>query len=148
MAAEEYGLERPTKSYPKRKLLPQFDDEALEPRPPRVTLLSERTDHHVAGTERQLKPNTRLHHPTVKVERHQLQDTLMTYGRTWLIEPDIPDQSMDQGGAPQREKKAIRPGATSTTSPRPKTAYGLHPNCVVMFPDTKAPHTHYASPMR
>ena len=31
LAAEEYGLERPTKSYPKRKLLPQFDDEALEP---------------------------------------------------------------------------------------------------------------------
>ena len=31
LAAEEYRLERPTKSYPKRKLLPQFDDEALEP---------------------------------------------------------------------------------------------------------------------
>ena len=31
LAAEEYGLERPTKSYPKRKLLLQFDDEALEP---------------------------------------------------------------------------------------------------------------------
>ena len=31
MAAEEYGLERPTKSYPKRKLLPQFDDEAPKP---------------------------------------------------------------------------------------------------------------------
>ena len=30
LAAEEYGLECPTKSYPKRKLLPQFDDEALE----------------------------------------------------------------------------------------------------------------------
>ena len=29
LAAEEYGLERPTKSYLKRKLLPQFDDEAL-----------------------------------------------------------------------------------------------------------------------
>ena len=28
---EEYGLERPTKSYLKCKLLPQFDDEALEP---------------------------------------------------------------------------------------------------------------------
>ena len=25
------GLKRPAKSYPKRKLLPQFDDEALEP---------------------------------------------------------------------------------------------------------------------
>ena len=33
LAAEEYGLERPTKSYLKRKLLPQFDDEALDPVP-------------------------------------------------------------------------------------------------------------------
>ena len=33
MAAEEYGLERPTKTYPKHKLLPQFDDEKLEPVP-------------------------------------------------------------------------------------------------------------------
>ena len=33
LAAEEYGLGRPTKSYPKRKLLPQFNDEALEPVP-------------------------------------------------------------------------------------------------------------------
>ena len=33
LAAEEYGLERPAKSYPKRKLLPQFDDEALKPAP-------------------------------------------------------------------------------------------------------------------
>ena len=31
LAAEEYGLEHPTKSYLKRKLLPQFDDKALEP---------------------------------------------------------------------------------------------------------------------
>ena len=34
LAAEEYGLERSTKSYPKCKLLPQFDDEAPEPIPP------------------------------------------------------------------------------------------------------------------
>ena len=31
LAAEEYGLERPTKSYPRRKILPHFVDEALEP---------------------------------------------------------------------------------------------------------------------
>ena len=31
LAAKEYGLMRPTKSYSKRKLLPQFDNEALEP---------------------------------------------------------------------------------------------------------------------
>ena len=33
LAAEEHGLRRPAKSYPKRRLLPQFDDEALEPIP-------------------------------------------------------------------------------------------------------------------
>ena len=33
LAAEEYGLSGPAKSYPKRRLLPQFDDEALEPIP-------------------------------------------------------------------------------------------------------------------
>ena len=31
LAAEEYGLERPNKSYPRCRLLPQFKDEALEP---------------------------------------------------------------------------------------------------------------------
>ena len=31
LAAEEYGLERPTKSYPKRKLLSQLEEEALKP---------------------------------------------------------------------------------------------------------------------
>ena len=34
LAAEEYELERPSKSYPKRRLLPQFDEEAPEPIPP------------------------------------------------------------------------------------------------------------------
>ena len=33
LAAEEYGLKRPTKGYPKRRLLPQFDEEATEPAP-------------------------------------------------------------------------------------------------------------------
>ena len=31
LATEEYGLERPTKSYPKRRLLPQLEEEALKP---------------------------------------------------------------------------------------------------------------------
>ena len=31
LAAEEYRVERPTKRYPRRRLLPQFEDEALEP---------------------------------------------------------------------------------------------------------------------
>ena len=31
LAAEEYELERPTKSYPKRRLLPLLEEEALKP---------------------------------------------------------------------------------------------------------------------
>ena len=31
LAAEEYELKRPTKSYPKRRLLPQLEEEALKP---------------------------------------------------------------------------------------------------------------------
>ena len=31
LAAEEYGLECPTKGYPKHKLLPQLEEEALKP---------------------------------------------------------------------------------------------------------------------
>ena len=31
LAAEEYELERPSKSYPKRRLLPQLEEEALKP---------------------------------------------------------------------------------------------------------------------
>ena len=34
LAAKEYGLKRPSKSYPKRKLLPQFDEEAPKYIPP------------------------------------------------------------------------------------------------------------------
>ena len=31
LAAEEYRLERPTKSYPQHRLLPQLEEEALKP---------------------------------------------------------------------------------------------------------------------
>ena len=31
LAAKEYDLERPTKSYPKRRLLPHLEEEALKP---------------------------------------------------------------------------------------------------------------------
>lgn len=114
----------------------------------RVTLLTDLTDHHVAGTERQPKPNTSSRHLAVKEGGQRLQNTHMTYDMTWKIEPVRPDQFMDQGGVSQREKMAVRPGVTSITSPGAKTAYVLHPNCVMTQPDTEAPHTPYASPTR
>ena len=54
---------------------------------------------------------------------------------------------MHEGGH-QRKKTAIKPGAINTTSPGPKIAYGLHPNCSMTSPDTEEPHTLYASPMK
>ena len=49
---------------------------------PSVTRLTDPTDHHVVGTERQLKPDTSPHHLAVKAEKQQLGDTHMTYDRT------------------------------------------------------------------
>ena len=72
----------------------------------------------------------------------------MTYDRTWKIEPIRPDQSTDHGGVPRREKTAIKPGTTSITTSGLKTAYGLHPNSVVTWPDIEVPHTPYALLMR
>ena len=37
-AAAKYGGNRPTKSYPKRKLLPEFDEEALDPLQPKIKM--------------------------------------------------------------------------------------------------------------
>lgn len=103
--------------------------------------------HGVVGKDRQLKPNTSLHHPVVKAERQQLQDTLTTYNKTWTVEPVRTDNYGSRGHAPARGD-GIRPGATSITFPGPITAAGLHPNCVATLPYTKAPRTPYASSMR
>ena len=69
LEAEEYGLERPTKSYPKRKLLPQFDDEALEPVLP-VQNTAERPPR--GGTKQHLEPNTSPHYLAEQTEIQQL----------------------------------------------------------------------------
>ena len=85
----------------------------------------------MAGTERQLKPNTSPLHPAVEAKRQRLQDTLMTYDRTWTIEPVRPDQSMNQGDVLQQEMTAIKLGMISITKLGLKTEHGCHPNSVV-----------------
>ena len=49
LAAEEYELERPTKTYPKRRLLPQLEEEALKHTPP--TYDAADRPHHGRDTE-------------------------------------------------------------------------------------------------
>ena len=113
-----------------------------------MTALMNQTGHHMDGTERPLRPNSNPHHLVIEAERQRLQDTPTTYDRTWTIEQAKPDQSMDQGGEPQREMTTIKPGATGITSHGPKTKHECHPNFVVTLPDTEAPHTPYALLMR
>ena len=68
LAAEEYELKRPTKSYPKRRLLPQFEEEALEPtlpaqdaadRPPRGRDKGAYQLEHQPAPHRQTNKNTK-----------------------------------------------------------------------------------------
>ena len=79
LAAEEYGLKRPAKSYPKRKLLTQFDNEAPNTYHHRAMRL---TDHHVDGTKRQLKPNTSPPRHIAKAEVNQLTVIHVTFDMT------------------------------------------------------------------
>ena len=59
--AEKYGGSRHTKSYPKRKLLPEFDDEALEPIQPKIKWPISRIDHPVAAIRRLTRPHISQH---------------------------------------------------------------------------------------
>ena len=88
LAAEEYGLSGPAKSYLKRRLLPQFDDEALEPVP---------SSHNAAGRP-QLGPDKaatqaehQTTHLTVRAIIKQLGVVHTTFNRTWIVEQDTQD---------------------------------------------------------
>ena len=144
LAAEEYGLERPTKSYLKRKLLPQFNEEAPEPIPPSRN--AERPPHGQDSAadrpprgriKRQLKPNTSPPHLTVKAEIKQLGDIHMTCYRTWTVEQVRTDRSMDHGDATQHMTRIVTPD-TLTNPTGPNT----------MKPGIEAPHIPYASLMK
>ena len=98
------------------------------------------TNHHVAGTKRQLKPNTIPHYLAVKTETQQLEDTHMTCGMTWKTEQVRPDRSTDRRGrAPMHDDD--HPSG-------PKTADELHLSCVATWPDIEVPHTPFASLMK
>ena len=106
------------------------------------------TDHHMAGTKRQLEPNTSPHYLAIKTETQQLGDAHMTCGMTWKTKQVRPDRSMDRGGMPRCVMMAIRPDATNITTPGPKTVDELHPSYVATWLAIEAPHTPFASLMK
>ena len=138
----QQGATRSASCYPNSMMRP------WSPYRQRITPLTNLTDHHEVGIERQLKLNTSPHHLAIEAKRQRPQDTLTTYDKTWTIESVRPDQSTDQGGMLQHARMAIRLGVTDTTSHGPKTTYGLGPNYAAMSPGTEAPHTSYASPTK
>ena len=103
------------------------------------------TDHHAVGIKRQLKPDTRLPHLTVKPGIKQLGVIHMTFGRTWTIEQDTPDQSTDREETFRFATTATYLDVTNLVTHGPKTADGLHRSYVAMRPDIEAPHTLFAS---
>ena len=98
--------------------------------------------------KRQLKPNTRPPHLAVKAEIKQLGVIHMTFGRTWTVEQDTPDQSTDREDASRLGMTATYSDVTNLVTPGPKTADGLHRSYVAMRPDIEAPHTLFASLMK
>ena len=108
-------------------MLPQFDDEA----PEHITWL---TDHHVAGTNRQLKPNTSPPRLIATAEVNQL-----------TIKQDIPDRSTDREDVPRHTTTAIYSDVRNLVMHGLKAADGLHQSYVTIQPDIEVPHTLIAS---
>ena len=107
---EKYGGNRQRKSYPKRKLLPEFDDEDIVPIL-RITIRPiNQTDHLVAETERLTNP-----HPLpIKEGRSQPRSRNTIYVKTWTKRLVEPGPSMDPGNVFPHRIMAIKPNIPVT----------------------------------
>ena len=129
LAAEEYGLERPTKSYPKRRLLSQLEEEALKPtlpahdaadRPPRGRDKAAYQPEHHPAPRRQTNKNTMARGYT-----HDLQDELENkVGQSTSI--------YGSRGAPQCVTMTDTSDILKANPAGPNTTDQTHLNCVVM----------------
>ena len=84
--AVKYGGNRPTKSYPKRKLLPEFDEEAFYPPNQKLKQPSGRIDDLTANMERQATPHISQY---------------AVYARAHIKRRAKPDPSMDHASVLQ-----------------------------------------------
>ncbi len=123
--AARYGDNRPSKSYPKRKLLPEFDEEASEPPQPNIKAAT-------WSDRRPLYQHRAAYNTTHNTERHTTPLTIQhaTHARARTQRTAQQDPSMDHASAPQHTMQ-----------------HNKHPNNVV-HPATGVPHTPYVSPMR
>ena len=129
LAAEEYELERPSKSYPKRKLLPRLDEEALKPHSP----VYDAADWPLRGRAREaFQPEVQ---PAPR--RHSDKNT-KARGNTWDLRDVLDSRAKharsiygSRGRAPTRTMTVTQD--TLTVNPAgPNTADKTHMNCVVI----------------
>ena len=106
------------------------------------------TDHHMAGTQRQLKTNTRPPHLAVKERTTQVMITQTTCRGTWTIEQYTQDRSVDREIMLRHATMATYSDVSNLATPEPKTAKGLLRSYVAVWPYIEAPHTLFASLMK
>ena len=98
--------------------------------------------------KRQLKSNTRPPHLSVKAGTTQATITQTTCRGTWTIEQDTQDRSTDRESMLRYAMMASYSDVSNLAMPEPKTAKGLLRRYVIVWPNTEAPHTPYASQMK
>ena len=137
LAAEEHKLERPSKSYPKRGLLPQLEEEAPKPTSP----VHDAADRPPRGRDREAsRPSTQAAPGAAqKIPRHgKTRQTCEIY---WGTRQGKQDRSTDRVGAPRLKTVIVTP---ATNSAGPNTVDKAHWSYVMISPSTEAPQTHCA----
>ena len=126
LAVEEYELERPSKSYPKCRLLPRLEEEAPKPtspahdaadRPPRGR------DREASRPSTQAAPWRRSKNTKARENAPDMRDKLGTrQGKQ--------DRSMDRVGAPRHETVIVTPDTVNPAGPN--TVDKARLSCVVI----------------
>ena len=102
-------------------------------------------DNNLVRIKRQLKPNTKPPHLTVKARIKQLRVVHTTFDMTWTVEQGTQDRSMNREDVPRHATTATYSDVTSIATPGPKTTNGLHQRYIAVWPNIEAPHTLFAS---
>ena len=128
LAAEEYELERPTKSYPKRRLLPQLEEEALKPTSPAY----DAADRPPRGRDREAyQPEVQPAPRATQTKIPRLGATRGTCETYWKTKQNMQDRSTDHGGVPQPGTMTVTPDILKANPAGPNTADKTHMNYIV-----------------
>ena len=101
--------------------------------------------HLMAETERHISPKFSPHPVAIQTKTPRAGATHRTCETYCKTKQDIQDRSTDHGGAPQRVTTTIMPDILKANLAGPNTADNALSSYVVIFLNTEAPRTHYAS---